>query len=373
MGNLEKAQQICESWIQSYPREKVAHGLLGSMVYPTLGKYDKGVEVARQLVEIDPAFPIGYLQLAFNIQFLGDVGEADKVLKRASERKMELPELAAQRYDIAFLKGDQTGMDREVNLAQGPSGPNDLIVDRQGFVFAYSGRLKEAKSAVQRAVDLNRQPEQRAKVALFHLGPALWDAFFGNTFAATKGALAALDLSKDRDLEYGAGLALALAGESSRSRALANDLDMRFPEDSAVRSMYLPPIRAVLQLNGGQPLKAVELLLSSRPYDRGVPPSIAPAFIGPFYAVYVRGLAYLAAKQGAEAVAEFQKIIDGRTIVVSDPIGALAHLQLGRAFVLSGDSVKAKSAYQDFLTLWKDADPDIPVFIQAKKEFAVLN
>jgi eukaryotic-like serine/threonine-protein kinase len=146
----------------------------------------------------------------------------------------------------------------------------------------------------------------------------------------------------------------------------------RFPEDTAVNVFYLPAIRALLELNGGEPSRAINLLQVSRPYDRGVPPSIAPAFIGPFYTVYVRGLAYLAAHQGPEAAAEFQKILDGRSIVVSDPIGALAHLQLGRALVLAGDKTGAKTAYQDFLTLWKDADPDVPILQQAKAEYAKL-
>jgi hypothetical protein len=147
---------------------------------------------------------------------------------------------------------------------------------------------------------------------------------------------------------------------------------MRFPEDTAVQSLYLPPIRALDALNAGAPSKALDLMRVSVPYDRGLPPSAAPFFIGPLYTTYVRGLAYLSAKQGSEAAGEFQKIIDGRTIVVSDPVGALAHLQLARALVLSGDKLKARNAYQYFLTLWKDADPDIPIFIQAKKELAAL-
>jgi tetratricopeptide (TPR) repeat protein len=149
-------------------------------------------------------------------------------------------------------------------------------------------------------------------------------------------------------------------------------LETRFPEDTGVNLFYLPAIGAILELNSGQPSKAIELLQPARPYDRGTPPSMAPMFIGPLYTIYVRGLAYLAAHQGPEAAVEFQKIIDGRNIVVSDPAGALAHLQLGRALALSGDKAKAKAAYQDFLTLWKDADGDIPILRQAKAEYALL-
>jgi eukaryotic-like serine/threonine-protein kinase len=362
-GNLEEALQTCESWAQAYPREESPRGILGAFVYPTLGKYEKGVEVDRQLVEINPDFAVGYLQLAFNNQFGGHLEEAEKVLQRAAQRKLEIPDLAAQRYDIAFLKGDQAGMDREAVLAQ--SAANDLVFDRQGFVLAYSGQLEKAKSMVRRAVDLNQEPDQQGKKALIEIGPALWDAFFGNDLAARKSASAAADLSMNRDVQYGAAFALAMSGGTPRAGQLAKDLETRFPKDTAVKVFYLPAIRALLELKEA-PSKAIGLLEASRAYDRGVPPSIAPAFIGPFYTVYVRGLAYLAARQGHEAAAEFQKIIGSPTIVVSDPIGALAHLQLGRALALSGDKTKAKAAYEEFFVLWKDADAGIPILTESR-------
>ena len=184
--------------------------------------------------------------------------------------------------------------------------------------------------------------------------------------------MAALELSKGRDVEYGAAFALALSGDSSRSQTLTNDLEKRFPEDTAVRFSYLPVLRALLGLNHGEHSKAIELLQIAVPYELGAPPSSFFGFFGALYPVYVRGQAYLAAHQGAEAATEFQKILDHRGIVVSDPIGALAHLQLGRAFALSGNKTKAKTAYQDFLNLWKDADPDIPILKEAKAEYAKL-
>ncbi len=371
-GNLEKALQTCELWVQAYPREILPRGILGAFLYPMFGKYEKGIEIDKQLVELDPDFVIGYVQLTFNSQYFGELGQAEKILQRASDRKLEIPDLAVRRYDIAFLKGDKAGMDREGALAQAQSPPNDMVYDREAFVLAYSGGLKEAKLTAQRVADLNAQPDQRGRKALIEIGPALWDAFFGNLSAATKSAGAVADLSNQRDVEYGAAFALALSGESSRAGALANDLEKRFPEDTGVRGFYLPAIRALLKLNAGQPSQAIELLQPARPYDRGTPPSVYPMFIGPFYTIYVRGLAYLAAHQGSKAAAEFQKVIDGRNIVVSDPIGALAHLQLGRAFALSGDTANAKAAYQDFLTLWKDADTDIPILRQARVDFAKL-
>jgi hypothetical protein len=219
-----------------------------------------------------------------------------------------------------------------------------------------------------RAADLARQAAQPERAALFETPAVLWEAFFGNASAARRGAMAVLKLSKSRDVEYGAAFALALAGDTSGAQALATDLEERFPEDTSVRFSYLPALGALLALNRSEPSRAIELLQVAIPYELGDP----HGGFGPLYPIYVRGEAYLAAHQGAEAATEFQRILDHRGIVVGDPIGALAHLQLGRAFALSGDTTKAKAAYRDFLTLWKDADPDIPILKQAKAEYARL-
>ena len=167
-------------------------------------------------------------------------------------------------------------------------------------------------------------------------------------------------------------MALALAGSPSRAQTLADDLEKSFPEDTSVRFSYLPVLRALFALNRRETSKAIELLESAAPYELGTPRSNLQGFFGALYPVYVRGQAYLTLHQGTEAAAEFQKILDHRGVVISDPIGALAHLQLGRTFALSGDKTGAKTAYQDFLRLWRNADPDIPVLKQAKAEFAKL-
>jgi eukaryotic-like serine/threonine-protein kinase len=194
------------------------------------------------------------------------------------------------------------------------------------------------------------------------------EAFFGDAFEARKRAMAAGELSKGREVEYGASFALALSGDSSQAQALADDLERRFPEDTSVRFSYLPAVRARIALNHGDASKAFELLQAAASHELGAPRSN----FGALYPVYVRGQAFLTARQGAEAATEFQKILDHRGIIVSDPIGAVARLQLGRAFVLTGDKTKARIAYQDFLTLWKDADPNVPILKQAKAEYAKL-
>jgi tetratricopeptide (TPR) repeat protein len=224
----------------------------------------------------------------------------------------------------------------------------------------------------QHAANLAQQSSHQERAALFVTGATLWEAMFGNASEARRSATAALELARDREVEYGAAFALALSGDSSRSQLMANDLEKQFPEDTSVRFSYLPSLRGLLALNRGEPAKAIELLQVAAPNELAEPRSSIQGFFGALYPIYVRGEAYLAARQGGKAAVEFQKILDHRGIVVSDPVGALAHLQLGRAYALSGETMKAKAAYQDFLNLWKDADPGIPVLKEAKQEYAKL-
>jgi eukaryotic-like serine/threonine-protein kinase len=371
-GNMEKAQQACEAWAQTYPREMPPHGLLSGTIYPVLGRYESAVEEGKKAIDLDPDFGLAYNVLALSYQALDQPGEAENTLQRASDRKLEMPDLLVDRYEIAFLKGDQAAMDRVAALGQGKSGTEDVISNQEAFALAYSGHLQQARRKSQRAVDLAQQSAELERSALFETGAALREAFFGNIPAAKQRATAALKLSKDRDVEYGAAFALALSGDSPRSQKLADDLQRRFPEDTAVRFSYLPALRGLLALSHSKPDEAVELLQIAASYELGSPPSTFYGFFGSAYPIYVRGEAYLVLHQGTEAVAEFQKVLNHRGIVVSDPIGALAHLQLGRAYIMQGDGAKARAAYQDFLTLWKDAEPDIPILKEAKAEYAKL-
>src|SRR5258705_3860428 len=187
---------------------------------------------------------------------------------------------------------------------------------------------------------------------MFHAGTAVWEGFFGNAAAARRSATDALDLATGRDVLYSAALALALSGDLSWSRALADDLERRFPEDTSVRFSYLPTLRALFSLNAREPAAAIQLLRAPARFDLAVPGIAFNGFFGALYSAYVRGAAYLAAQQPGEAATEFQKILDHRGLMLGDPMGAVARLQLGRALALSGDTLKAKTAYQDFLDLW---------------------
>ena len=374
-GNLEKAQQTCELWKQAYPRAWLPHGLLSGGIYPALGKYEKSAEEAKLALAIDPDFSIGYANLAVSYMALERMADAESTLQRASERNLEIPDFPVLRYAIAFLKGDKAGLDRVMAEAQEKPGVDDWMANSAGYVSAYSGHLQEARKMSRRAEELARKAERRDTEARYEADAAVREALFGNVSSARQRAGNALELSKSRDVEYGAAFALALSGDSSRSQALTEALVRSFPDDTRVQFTYAPLLRALLALNHRQPSKAVELLQTAIPYEFGIPTEGGSEFLlgaGNLYPAYVRGLAYLAAHQGSEAAAEFQKILDHRGIVASDPIGALAHLQLARAYELSSDKTKAKSAYQDFLTLWKGADLDLPILKQAKTEYAKL-
>jgi hypothetical protein len=206
---------------------------------------------------------------------------------------------------------------------------------------------------------------------MYEAATAVREAFFGNVREARQRAMAAKDLSNGRDVEWGIALAFALSGDFVRSQALASDLEKRFPQDTYITRMYGPLLRALSALNQQQAQKAIDLLKTAAPFDLSCPGSWS-GFFGNMYPVYFRGVAYLAARHGPEAAAEFQKILSHPGFMFSDPAAMMARLQLGRAWVMAGEVAKAKIAYQDFITLWKDADPDVPILKQAKAEFAKL-
>lgn len=348
------------------------HIFLSGIIYPVLGRYEEAVQESKKAVEADSSFAIGYNVLAMSYQALNHFEEAEQTLRQASERNLEISDSLTNRYQLAFIKGDQAAMKGVSTAALKESSVEDAVVDQESFAEAYVGHMQEATRRSQHAVNLAQQSSEPDRAATYEAGAALREALFGEVAIATESAGAILRLSQSRDAQYGAAFALALAGDQSQAATLTADLERRFPEDTAVRFNYAPTLRALLALKNGEPSRAVDLLQVSMPYELGEPPSSFFGFYGALYPVHVRGDAYLALNRGPEAVREFQKIIDHRGIVVSDPIGARAHLQLGRAYVLSGDKIKAKAAYQDFLILWKDADPNIPILKQARAEYAKL-
>jgi tetratricopeptide (TPR) repeat protein/predicted Ser/Thr protein kinase len=369
-GDLEQAQRAAESWAQTYPRDPQPNAFLSSLL-PWRGKHELAVEYGRKAVEIDPNFPFGYINLAWGYVFLNRLPEAEEVLQETARRKFEFPDLILLPYYIAFLKGDAAGMHKQLEVARGKQGSEDWLTNAAAFVAAYSGHLQQARKLSSTAAGIARQAMQDETAAMDEAGAAVREAFFGNSPEARQRTAAAMTLSNARDVEYGAAFASALAGDTARANTLARDLDKRFPQDTLVKFNYLPILGALEDLSRGRANQAIQKLEPAERFDLGIPGSWA-GFYGNLYSLYVRGLAYLSAHKGPEAAAQFQTIVDHRQIVWSDPVGAMARLQLGRAWNMAGDSDKAKAAYRDFLTLWKDADPEVPILQQAKAEYARL-
>ncbi len=360
-GNQESARQSYELWAETYPRDWLPLPPL-YVVYSVLGQYEKSLAEAREAFRLNPASAMNSANVVISYVNLDRLEEARTAATEA--KKLDSPELRAILYQLAFLQNDAAGMAQQVAWAAGKPGAEDVLLGLEADTAAYSGRLGHARELSRRAVASAERAEEKEVAASYEADAALREALFGNAAEARQRSAAALVLSNGRRAQFGAALALAFAGDAGRAQTLADDLDKRFPEHTIVQSYYLPTIHAQLALSGNDSSKAIEVLQTAGPYEL--------SSSGALYPVYVRGLAFLVAHQGSEAAAEFQKILDHRGVVGNAPIGALAHLGLARADVMQGDAAKAKAAYQDFLTLWKDADPDIPVLIAAKSEYAKL-
>ncbi len=371
-GNLESAARTCELWTQTYPRDVRAHTLCSAFTSYGRGQYLKSIEEAKKGIELDPNFPPGYWNLAGSYIYLDRIDEAQDVLRRAADRKLETPELLMMRYFIAFLEDDGAGMRKEIDMAKGRPIAEGWTNEAEALRHARLGRLRQAALLTERAVESDTQARESELAALFEAGSAIYNALFGNARDAIKRSHSAMAISKGRDVEYSVASALLLAGDPADSRQLENDLEKRFPEDTLVRSTYLPVLRALVALHAGDPAKAIELLEANVPYELAIPGNAYDAFFGSLFPAYVRGQAYLALRRGPEAAAEFQKILDHRGLVLVDPIAVVARLQMGRAWALVRDTDRARAAYQDFFTLWKEADPGIPIVMQAKLEYAKL-
>jgi eukaryotic-like serine/threonine-protein kinase len=361
-GDLLEASQSYELWAQTYPRDYVPRNQLG-LIYRVLGQYDRSLTKLREVLPLAPENAISYAPVVGAYMLLNRLEEAKATAKEAQSKNLDSAFLREHLYAIAFLQNDAAGMAQQVDWATGKPGVEDWMLGAEAETYSYFGRLAKARELYRRLVASSERTEKET-AAGYEADEALTEALFGNAAEARQRAAAALGLSTGRDTEYGAALALALAGDTVRPKALANDLAKRFPEDTVVQFNYLPTIRAQVALNGKETSKAIEVLQTAAPYELGNN--------GLLYPVYLRGQAYLAARQGTEAVAEFQKILDHRGVVQFERIGALAHLDLARAYALGGDVTEARNKYQDFLTLWKDADPDIPILKEAKAEYARL-
>jgi Tfp pilus assembly protein PilF len=372
-GNLEKARQTLELWTQNYPREALARNDLGA-TYGTLGQYDKGFAAAEEAMRLDSGSALALVNLFTAYIELNRFEEARSLAVDGQTKKLDSPTLRLGLYQLGFLQNDTAEMAKQVNWAMGQQGIEDAILASEADVNAYSGQLSKAREFSRKAVASALRADEKETASGYEADAALREALFGNQVEAKQRASAALALATPRDVKYGIALALALTDANKKSQAqitkLMEDLAHRFTEDTVVQFNYLPTLKALEEINLGNPVKAIEILEAARPFELGSPSNISMSLS--MYPVYVRGLAYLSAKHSTEAGTEFQKILTHRGIVQTEPVGSLAQLGLARAYALQGDVLKAKAASQDFLTLWKNADHDLPILIAAKSEYAKL-
>jgi eukaryotic-like serine/threonine-protein kinase len=367
-GELEEATQAYELWSKSYPHDAVPAGNLGDIA-AKLGQYDKAIALTEEAMRIDPNVVVSYANLAADLLALNRPDEAKRVLVRAQERKLDGDYLHQEMYYQAFLQGDTAEMERQLSWAAGKPGAEDLLLSFQSDTEAYYGRLKSAQVFTRRAVGSAVRADSKETAAMWQANASLREAEFGNFANARQAASDALALSSGRDVRLFAALAYARIGESARSKTMIAELEKNYPSDTLMKVYWLPTLKGALELSTNHPEQALVFLEAALPYELGQPPQLQ---VGTMYPVYLRAQAQLAIHNGAAAAAEFQKFLDHRGVILNFPLGTLARLGFARAYALQGNAAKARVSYQDFFTLWKDADPGIPILKEAKAEYAKL-
>jgi eukaryotic-like serine/threonine-protein kinase len=368
-GELEKAAQTYELWQQTYPRDTVPYENLG-FISGSLGNLEKGLEEDLVVMRLEPNNVVNYANVGYSYMSLNRLDEAEAVYERAEERKLENEILLQNRYQLAFLKGNAAQMAKLVLAAMGKPGTEDLLLATQADTEGWYGKLRNAHDLTRRAMDSAKRNDAKETAAAYQVAAALREVESGNQEQARAEANAALKLAPNRDVRSIAALVLARASDTAGAEKLASELDKTFPSDTLVQRYWLPTTRAAIALERKDPNGAVEFLKVANGVELGQPTNSISVFLCP---VYLRGEAYLMLNDAYAAATEFQKFIDHRGVVANFPWGALAHLGLARAYAMQGDTAKAKAAYQEFITLWKDADPDIPVLIAAKSEYTKLH
>jgi serine/threonine protein kinase/predicted Zn-dependent protease len=367
-GDLLQEIQAYELWEQIYPRDYAPHTNLGAD-YASLGQYGKSVEEARRSLALQPNNAFPYFNMAQSYLALNHFADAEAAFHQLIAHKLDAWFLHVGLYELAFLQKNAAAMQKEVDWAAGKPAAENWMYSLQADTAAYFGHFKRARELSRLAVESAQRSGSKDNAALWMADAALREAEFNQRRQARRDAETALAIVDSKDIQLIVALALARAGDVSHAQTLTQRLSKDYPSNTVLNSYWLPAIRAAIDIERGSPGRAVELLQAASPYELGSAPPLPQ---GTIYPAYVRGDAYLLAHDGAAAAAEFRKLLDHQGIVQNFPTGALAVLQLGRAYALSGDTTKARTAYQDFLTLWKDADPDIPILKQAKAEYATL-
>jgi serine/threonine protein kinase/Flp pilus assembly protein TadD len=362
---LDKSIATYEQWKQTYPRDNVPWDNLAGL-YVATGQPEKSLANASEAMRIDPKDRYAYQNLAEAYERLGRYDEATAILDQAAAQNLKSHSDSGARYEMAFIRGDQAGMQRALEAAKGSSfEPIMLLI--QGQAQCALGKIQSARQSFAQGVSAAQNDGFKELSAGLHALDGSCQAEVGNQALARQLATQALALSDDRDTRVAAADLLARAGDASKSQKLIDELAKQFPTDTFNNAVWLPVARGTNQIRADQPGPAVDTLEAAAPYELGSPPLGAS-----YWPIFVRGEAYLRLDNGAKAATEYQKILDRRSIDPTSPLYPLARLGLGRAYALQGDAAKAKAAYQDYFAAWKDADPDVPILKQAKAEYAKL-
>ncbi len=366
-GNLEKMAQVIEEWRQTYPRDKKPFIYL-PFISSSLGNREQGLEYGREVFRYEPDRADTYANLGDAYTSLNRLDEAEAVYKQAQQRNLENEDLLINRYILYFLRADKTQMAQVAAASMGKPGLEDILLAQQADTEGWYGKLERSRELTRDSIASAEDNQAKETAGLYQVVAALREVASGNLERARAGATAAMKSTRSRDVQNMGALVLALAGDTGPAEKRAAELDKRFPEDTLVQKYWLPSIRAAIAMQRGHPNQAVEQLKLTTPIELGQPVGFT-VYLCP---IYLRGEAYLMLHDGNRARAEFQKFIEHRGLVGNFFWGALARLGLARAFAMEGDEARARAAYQDFLTLWKDGDPETPVLRRAKEEYARL-
>jgi tetratricopeptide (TPR) repeat protein len=362
-GELLKAEQVYELWAKTYPRDTGAHANFGYTLF-SLGRYEDALREYREALRLDPDNARSYTNVAGDLINLGKFVASREVLRQLQARKLNDELLSINLYSLAFARRDTEEMRHLVADAAGKEGLEDEMLGLQSDTEAYFGRLKRARELSARAERFARQNGDSETAAGYLVTAALREVETGDRAAARRDAMEALAMSSGRGVQTMGAVALARAGELGRAQSIADNLSKRFPLDTLINNLWVPTIHAAAEFNRGNPERAVQLLAATSDFD------LAPDIH--LFSIYLRGQSFLKTGRGQDAAVEFEKLLNNPGVVDNFVLGALAHLGLARANVAFNDIPKARSAYQDFLASWKDADPEIPILREAKAEYARL-
>jgi serine/threonine protein kinase/Flp pilus assembly protein TadD len=371
-GDLESAVHTYQSWQQAYPRDASAHADLGGY-YGALGQYEKAIDETLEGIRLNPNAGSHYANLILAYAALDHFGEAKSAYLQAEARKIDDPVARVNWFGVAFVEGDTAEMQRLAAWFATNPEDEDIFFSAESDVEAFAGHARKARQFSQRAIQTSLKTFQKETAAQYQLDEALREAEFGNRELARQNTEAALALTVNHDTNILAALARARTADSSRAEMMAADLAKSYPHDTLVNGYWLPVIRGAIELDRKDPAKAIKFLEAATEYELSSPQAWA-GLGGPLYPAYLRGLSYLAMNQGGAAAMEFQKIIDHRGFMLACLLRPVSQLGLARSYALEGKpaQAKARAAYNDFFSLWKDADPDIPILKQAKAEYAKL-